>query len=71
MYTINQEMYQYYLELITLLYNDGGLFSPPPQNPVSNIRNLSKPDQPPLGYFQVASLTSDTIVIDSTGTTKK
>jgi hypothetical protein len=71
MYTLNQEMYQYYLELITLLYNDGGLFSPPPQNPVSNIRNLSNSDQPPLGYFQVASITSDTIVIDSTGTTKK
>ena len=64
MYTLNKEMYQYYLELVTLLYNDGGLFSPPPQNPVSNIRNLSEPDRPPLGYFQVASLTSGTIVIE-------
>lgn len=64
MYTLNKEMFQYYQELVTLLYNDGGLFSPPPQNPVSNIRNLSEPDQPPLGYFQVASITSGTIVIE-------
>lgn len=64
MYTLNEEMYQYYLELITLLYNDGGLFSPPPQNPVSNIRNLTNPDNPPLGYFQVASLTTGEIIIE-------
>ena len=64
MHTLNREMYQYYLELVTLLYNDGGLFSPPPQNPVSNIRNLSEPDRPPLGYFQVASITSGTIIIN-------
>lgn len=66
MYTLNRDMYQYYLELMTLLFNDGGLFSPPPQNPTSNIRNLTNPEKPPLGYFQVASLTSGTIVIDST-----
>lgn len=64
MYTLNREMYQYYLELLTLLYNDGGLFSPPPQNPVSNIRNLTDPENPPLGYFQVASLTSGTVIIE-------
>jgi hypothetical protein len=66
MYTLNREMYQYYLELITLLYNDGGLFSPPPQNPASNVRNLTEPDNPPLGYFQVAPITSDTVIIDPT-----
>lgn len=64
MYTLNQDMYQYYRELITLLFNDGGLFSPPPQNPASNIRNLTDPDNPPLGYFQVASVTTGTIVIE-------
>lgn len=66
MYTLNQDMYQYYQELLTLLYNDGGLFSPPPQNPTSNITNLTNPEEPPLGFFQVASLTSGTIVIDTT-----
>lgn len=64
MYTLNKDMYQYYQELLTLLYNDGGLFSPPPQNPVSNIRNMSNPDQPPLGYFQVASVTSGVVIIE-------
>ena len=63
MYTLNQDMYQYYLEFITLLYNDGGLFSPPPQNPNSNIRNITNPNNPPLGYFQVASLTWDVVII--------
>lgn len=64
MYTITEDMYQYYRELITLLFNDGGLFSPPPQNPVSNISNLTNPAEPPLGYFQVASLTNGTIKIE-------
>ncbi|WP_017733345.1 DUF4249 domain-containing protein [Nafulsella turpanensis] len=63
MYTLEKEMYQYYLELVTLLFNDGGLFSPPPQNPVSTITNLTDPDNPPLGYFQVASVTTGTIII--------
>ena len=63
MYTLNQDMYQYYLEFITLLYNDGGLFSPPPQNPASNIHNITNPNNPPLGYFQVASYTWDVVVI--------
>lgn len=65
MYTLNRDMYQYYLELITLLFNDGGMFSPPPQNPASNIRNLTEPDNPPLGYFQVASITTGTVVIEA------
>lgn len=64
MHTLDHDMYQYYLELISLLFNDGGLFSPPPQNPVSNIRNLTEPDNPPLGYFQVSSVTSGTIIIE-------
>lgn len=65
MYTISEEMYQYYIELITLLFNDGGLFSPPPQNPVSNIRNLTNPANPPLGYFQVASITKGSLLIEA------
>ncbi|EMR02369.1 DUF4249 domain-containing protein [Cesiribacter andamanensis] len=63
MYALNRDMYDYYYELRTLLFNDGGLFSPPPRNPTSNIRNVSDPARPPLGYFQVASFATDTVII--------
>lgn len=63
MYTLNPDMYNYYVELRTLLFNDGGLFSPPPRNPTSNIRNLTNPKKPPLGYFQVASKESGRVVV--------
>lgn len=63
MYTLNPDMYTYYVELRTLLFNDGGLFSPPPRNPTSNIRNITNPKQPPLGYFQVASKESARVVV--------
>lgn len=63
MYALNKDMYDYYFELRTLLFNDGGLFSPPPRNPTSNIRNLTNPKKPPLGYFQVASFATGTVII--------
>jgi hypothetical protein len=55
MYSITKEIYDYFNELVNLLYNDGGVFSPPPVNPTSNIVNLTDPENPPLGYFQVAT----------------
>lgn len=55
MYSISKEVYDYFNEFINLLYNDGGVFSPPPVNPTSNIANLTEPDNPPLGYFQVST----------------
>lgn len=63
MYTLNKDMYDYYNALINLLYNDGGLFSPPPENPPTNIRNLTHPQDEPLGYFQVSAVESETIEI--------
>lgn len=63
LYTLNKDMYDYFFELRTLLFNDGGLFSPPPRNPKSNILNITNPKQPPLGYFQVASIETDTVII--------
>ena len=64
LYVLNQDMYDYYVELRSLLFNDGGLFSPPPRNPTSNISNISQPNKPPLGYFQVSSFDSETILVD-------
>lgn len=63
MYSLNKEMFGYYNELLELLFNDGGLFSSPPRNPTSNIQNLTNPENPPLGFFQVSTAYGDTIVI--------
>lgn len=63
MYTLNPDMYTYYVELRSLLFNDGGLFSPPPRNPTTNIVNLTNHRQAPLGYFQVASKESGRVVV--------
>ncbi|MEM9832932.1 MAG: DUF4249 family protein [Bacteroidota bacterium] len=58
MYSISLEQFTYYNELVELLFNDGGLFSGPPRNPTSTIRNLTNPELPPLGFFQVSSALS-------------
>ena len=44
-------------------YNDGGLFSPPPQNPVSNI-TVIQGESDVLGYFNVTSVLSRTVSIE-------
>ena len=63
LYSLDAAMYNYYVELRALLFNDGGLFSPPPRNPNSNIINVTNPDNPPLGFFQVASFDTGVIII--------
>lgn len=64
LYSLDAPMYRYYQELISLLFNDGGLFSPPPRNPTTNIRNKTNPDRSPLGFFQVSSFDGGTIIIE-------
>ena len=63
MYTLDRSMFDYYNELLIILFNDGGLFSPPPVNPVSNIKNLTDPQKPPLGYFQVSPVVDEEVII--------
>ncbi len=64
MYSLNKDTYEYYNELLELLFNDGGLFSSPPRNPSSNIQNITDPGQPPLGFFQVSTAFGETVVIE-------
>ncbi len=64
MYGLDRPIYDYYNQLIELLFSDGGLFSPPPVNPTSNVHNLTNPKNKPLGYFQVSSRVSETIIIE-------
>ncbi|WKV13778.1 DUF4249 family protein [Marivirga harenae] len=63
LYTINEDVYQYYVEFINLLFNDGGVFSPPPVNPTSNIKNITNPENKPLGFIQFSSIQRRSIVI--------
>ncbi|WP_425639343.1 DUF4249 domain-containing protein [Algoriphagus yeomjeoni] len=63
LYRMNESAYDYISQLVNLLFNDGGLFSPPPQNPDSNIR-VVKGDSDVLGFFNVTSVLSRTIKIE-------
>jgi uncharacterized protein YkuJ len=63
LYRLNGEMYDYFTQLVNLLFSDGGLFSPPPQNPRSNIRVVQgKSDV--LGFFLVSPVLRRTVKIE-------
>ncbi|GGZ31498.1 hypothetical protein GCM10007049_25840 [Echinicola pacifica] len=62
-YRLNESAYDYLQGMLGLLYNDGGLFTPPPQNPISNIELLDG-DRPALGYFMVGSVKHISRVIE-------
>lgn len=57
MYSISRNGFLFYNDLVTILNSDGGMFSPPPANPRSNISNGA------LGFFQVSSMTSSGVDI--------
>ncbi len=62
LFRMNQDAYTYLNDLVTLLFNDGGLFSPPPQNPQSNIR-VEEGGGEVMGYFMVSPYLSSMITI--------
>ncbi|MFZ9236565.1 MAG: DUF4249 family protein [Algoriphagus sp.] len=62
LYRLNKDAFDYLSQLVNLLFNDGGLFSPPPQNPESNIR-VVKGDSQVLGYFIVSPVLTRTVVL--------
>jgi hypothetical protein len=63
LYRLNKDAFDYINQLVSLLFNDGGLFSPPPQNPQSNIR-LVYGKQKAMGYFMVSPVLSETLTIE-------
>ncbi len=58
MYSITEETYDFYNDLTTVASNDGGLFSPPPVNPRTNITGTNV-----LGVFMTSSMVSETIFV--------
>ena len=63
LYRLNKDAFDYINQLVSLLFNDGGLFSPPPQNPQSNIRKVYG-EQEAIGYFMVSPVLSETVIIE-------
>jgi hypothetical protein len=57
MYSITRDGYLFYNDLSTIMNSDGGMFSPPPANPRSNISNGA------LGFFQVSSMNTAGIIL--------
>jgi len=62
LYRMTKEPYDYLNQLLGLLFSDGGLFSPPPQNPETNIKVVVG-DSPVLGYFLVSPILSELVII--------
>jgi len=62
LYRLNKDAYDYLSQLVNLLFNDGGLFSPPPQNPETNLKVVTG-DTEVLGYFVVSPVLTRTVVI--------
>jgi hypothetical protein len=48
MHSITEEIYDYYKALIAQIRNDGGVYTPTPASPPTNISNGA------LGYFRVS-----------------
>lgn len=57
MYSLSRNAYIYYSDFSNLLNSDGGMFSPQPANPRSNISNGA------LGIFQVSAISSKGLIL--------
>jgi len=62
-WTITEDAYQYYLELYVQI-NNGGLFSNPPANVRTNIRNVNPNGKRAVGWFGGAGVSSQEITIE-------
>lgn len=62
LYRLNKAPYDYLNQLVNLLFNDGGLFSPPPQNPATNIF-AENGNGKVGGYFVTAPVLTKTVHI--------
>lgn len=64
LFRLNRDAFDYLNQLVNLLFNDGGLFSPPPQNPQTNIR-VTAGESEVLGYFVVSPVLTRSLVIQA------
>ena len=64
LFRLNRDAFDYFNQLVNLLFSDGGLFSPPPQNPETNIQVIQGESEV-LGYFMVSPVLARTVVIQA------
>lgn len=64
LFRLNRDAFDYLNQLVNLLFSDGGLFSPPPQNPDTNIK-VVQGDPEVLGYFSVSPILTKTLLIQA------
>lgn len=63
-YAISETAYNYWKDVKDQQDNVGSIFDPPPTQILGNLQ-LTQSDEPVLGYFEVAAITSKRIMIDS------
>ena len=63
-YSLTEQTYNYFKNLITLNQNQGSLYDVAPYSLVSNVKNVNNKDVPVLGYFVVAGVSEKRIFID-------
>lgn len=63
LYRYNEDVYDYFNQLVGILFTDGGLFTPPPQNPDTNIQTI-RGDARAEGYFMVSPIITQNIFIE-------
>jgi hypothetical protein len=59
MYSLSRDGFLFYSDLVTVLNSDGGMFSPPPANPRSNISGGA------MGFFQVSAMSSKEVSLSN------
>ena len=62
-YAVPYEAYKYYENLYTNVNESGSLFAPMPTEMEGNIKNLTNPDEPVIGYALLSTETTDRIYI--------
>ena len=60
---ISRGMFNYYSAMAEQTANDGSPFSVPPSNVRGNVRNLTNPSRPALGYFFAAEVSEARAVV--------
>lgn len=63
-HVLQKESYNYLDQLKKINYQQGSLYDTPPAQIQSNIRNLTHPDKPVLGYFLASGVSTRRIFIE-------
>jgi hypothetical protein len=64
-FTLSEQAYQFYSNLIELNENQGTLFDPVPYSLTGNVKCVTNEEKPVLGYFLVSGVSEKRIFIDN------